>query len=490
MFWSTDSKQLVQATQSGAFVVDVSNGVARHLCDCRFTGGSWNRNGVILLGSAGGAEGIRRVSLNDFTPVQITTVDASRGDHDGWPVFLPDGQHFLFTRVTPGVGEATYVGSLDGGAPSRLADGSRRVFIPSSSGRGAFLAGIDSSGVIVQAFNLDTMTITGTATTVLPGATAVSGSENGVLAASAAGVRPRTIPTWFDRRGASLGPAAESGFIESVALSTNGRKLVVADVTDGAAGQQNDLRVRDLATGANTQLTFNPDNDSTPVWSPDGTRIAYTSRRAGVSLPYQRSADGTGNETPLFPYERDAYANDWSSDGRWLLFTSRKPGSTADNDLWVVSIAGGITGRPVPYLIAPGRQQQAQLSPDGRFVAYGSDQSGAFEIYVQPFPDASQGKWIVSRGGGVEPRWSRDGKALFFFSGQTLMEVPVNLQPTFSNGAPAALFDAAIQAGYINDSHRWQLAPDAKRFLLLTPAGQQQAPPLEVIINWPALLRN
>ena len=149
----------------------------------------------------------------------------------------------------------------------------------------------------------------------------------------------------------------------------------------------------------------------------------------------------------------------------------------------------GIAGKPVPYLVEPGRQQQAQLSPDGRFVAYGSDQSGTFDIFVQPFPDASRGKWMVSSGGGVEPRWSRDGKELFYFSGQTLMAVPVSLNPTFSNGAPVAMFDAAVQAGYTNDSHRWQVAPDGKRFLLLAPAGQQQAPPLEVVVNWPALLK-
>ena len=148
----------------------------------------------------------------------------------------------------------------------------------------------------------------------------------------------------------------------------------------------------------------------------------------------------------------------------------------------------GADGKPVPYLVAPALQQQAQFSPDGRFVAYGSDQSGTWEIYVQPFPNASDGKWMVSSGGGVEPRWSRDGKELFYFSGQTLMAVPVSLRPTFSTGAPVALFDAPVQAGYTNDSHRWQVAPDGKRFLLLANAGKDQAPPLDVVVNWPALL--
>jgi len=192
---------------------------------------------------------------------------------------------------------------------------------------------------------------------------------------------------------------------------------------------------------------------------------------------------------PLFAWDRQAYANDWSSDGRWVIFSTLKPGTATDNDLWVVPMDGGADRKPVSYLVAPGKQQQAQFSPDGRFVAYGSDQSGTFEIYVQPFPNASDGKWMVSSGGGIEPRWSRDGKELFFFSGQTLMAVPVSVQPTFSNGAPVALFDAAIQSGYTNDSHRWQVSPDGKRFLLITNAGKDQAPPLDVVVNWQAGLK-
>ena len=160
-----------------------------------------------------------------------------------------------------------------------------------------------------------------------------------------------------------------------------------------------------------------------------------------------------------------------------------------DNDLWVVSMASGSDRKPTPYLVAPAKQQQAQFSPDGRFVAYGSDQAGTWEIFVQPFPNAAEGKWMVSNGGGAEPRWSRDGKELFYFSGQTLMAVPISLRPTFSNRAPAALFDAPVQIGYTNDSHRWQVTPDGKRFLLLTNAGKDQAPPLDIIVNWPALLK-
>jgi Tol biopolymer transport system component len=279
--------------------------------------------------------------------------------------------------------------------------------------------------------------------------------------------------------------AGEAGFHESLSLSPDGRRLVTASSGTGAPNQPIDLWVYDLARRVKTRLTFNRAN--TPVWSSDGTRIAYTLPRGTLLLPHQRTADGTGSEMPLFAYERNAWINDWSKDGRWVIFSSPKPGTEANNDLWSVPMSDGSTGTPASYLSAPGRQQQAQFSPDGRFVAYGSDESGTFDIYVQPFPDASQGRWMVSSSGGSEPRWSRDGKELFYFSGQSLMAVPVSLTPTFSSGTAIKLFDAAIQAGYTNDSDRWQVAPDG-RFLLLVPAGRQQAPPVDVIVNWPALV--
>jgi Tol biopolymer transport system component len=230
------------------------------------------------------------------------------------------------------------------------------------------------------------------------------------------------------------------------------------------------------------------ESSSTPVWSPTDTTLAYTSRRDSISLPYQRSANGTGGEVPFFTYDWHAWVNDWSRDGRWVIFSSPPRSQEGSNDLWAISVTETGERKPQPYLVAPGTQQQAQFSPDGRFVAYGSDQSGTFEIYVQPFPNASDGKWMISNGGGAEPRWSRDGRELFYFAGQTLMRVPVTLQPTFAPGAPAKLFDAPILPGYSQDSHRWQLSPDGQRFLLLTVDGKGAGTPLDVIVNWTALL--
>src|SRR5262249_5473150 len=151
----------------------------------------------------------------------------------------------------------------------------------------------------------------------------------------------------------------------------------------------------------------------------------------------ERAADGSGRDTQLFAAERNVYGNDWSRDGRWIIYTMTKDGT--DLDLWVVRADETADRKPVPYVTSPAREAQAEFSPDGRFVAYTATKNGDPEVYVQPFPDASGGKWLVSTGGGTEPHWGRDGKELFYFAGQTLMVVPVKLQPSFSSGQPVRL---------------------------------------------------
>ena len=488
LFWSPDSRQLVRGTAAGGQVFDIAGGTMRALCECRYAGGSWNRDGTILLGAFGRgvSRGIRRLAPGDRTPTEITVGDATREVVDEWPVFLPDGRRFLFTRSTPGMGDATYIGTLDGGEPVRIADGSRRVFVPAAGGRGAYLLGIDATGLVAQPFDPVSMRVTGAATMIIGGAMAVSASEQGVLATSVAGSRPLTMPTWFDRGGTSRGQVGQPGFIEAIALSSDGRKLATAQTSDGTTGAQ--VWVDDLGSGVRTRSTFSGRGNSTPVWSPSGTTLAFTSGRDGINLPYQRAADGTGGEGPLFAYDWHAWVNDWSRDGHWVIFSTPPRAREGSNDLWAVPMTGSAERKPVPYLVGPGTQQQAQFSPDGRFVVYGSDESGTFELYVQPFPDASAGKWLISNGGGSEPRWSRDGKELFYFAGQALMRVAVTLTPTFSAGSPTVLFEAPILPGYSQDSHRWQLAPDAQRFLLLADSGKGQGTPLDVIVNWTALL--
>jgi Tol biopolymer transport system component len=484
LFWSPDSKQLVRGAAAGADVFDVTTGAVRRLCDCRYVGGSWGEDGTILVGGFGDRAGLARLTLGDATLAVVTTPDTGRGEQDTFPVFLPDGRRFLFTRTGRGGTIATFVGTLDAQPATKIADGSLRAIVP-GSGDVSQVLGVDASGVAALPFDPNGGRVTGPTVLLAAGAVSLSASRNGVLATSTRGVRPQTIPTWFDRKGSPLGAIGEVAAYEAVALSADGRKLLTSE-SPTEAGNTANIWLRDLLTGARSRITF--ESGGTPVWSPDGRRLAFTSARDGAQLPFQRAANGTGSEAPLFPYRLTAFANDWSSDGRSVIVSTPSLGNVG-NDLWVAPMTDTIGGTPVPYVVGPGLQQQAQFSPDGRFVAYGSDQGGTFDIYVQPFPNAGDGKWQVSTGGGVEPRWSRDGKELFYFSGQTLMAVPVTLQPTFATGTPVALFDAPIQPGYTSDSHRWQVASDGKRFLILANAGKDEGAPLDVVVNWTTLLK-
>jgi serine/threonine protein kinase len=483
--WSPDGRRLVRGTQLSALLIDIESGATRTVCECRFTGGAWNKDDVILLGAAADGHGIHRGSVAEWQGVEITRPDAGRGESDRWPVFLPDGRRFLFTR-TGLEGSAAYVGSLDGDEPRRIGNGSPRLVVTAPGRRETFVIGIDEAGAVAHVVDPDAPTLAGPAVTLSAGATSVSGGSNGIIAVSGRGARQRTVPTWFDRSGRSLGPAGPAGYFESVALSDDGRYLAMSEAPGGTERALNDIWIYDTLKGVKMRLTFDPTNDSTAAWSPDGRRVVYTSRQDGKIEIFQRNVDGTGDEKKMFD-DTEAHANDWSADGKWLLYSARREGAVTE--IFARPIAAGEAGAPMLYVGGPRRQQQATFSPDGRYVAYGDDRTGTFEVYVQPFPEASNGKWMISSGGGTEPRWSHDGRELFFLAGQTLMSVPVRLTPTFSAGTPVALFETPNQSGYTNESDIWQVAPDGKRFLMLPPDGSQAGPPLQVIVNWQALLK-
>jgi Tol biopolymer transport system component len=479
LFWSDDSRHVVYATILNASVFDVVTATTRELCVCRFRGGSWSRDGVILLGSSpADAQPIRRVSLDDRTPVPVTTVESANGEQDTLPIFLPDG-HFIFTRTRPGRTTATYLATLKG-ETRRITDGSRSLLATLPDGTHVLL-GIDAAGLVAQTLNLDTAAL-GQPIIVVPGAAAASVSNNGVLATSMPAARPNRIPTWFDRKGVELARIGSAGPIQTVALAPDGRTVAVGTAGGNAATA---LWLRDPA-GADRRL--DPEGGDAPVWSPDGKRILVSVRKDGVVNLFERAADGSGRQTQLFAAERNAYGNDWSRDGRWIIYTMGKDGALSDLDLWVVRADDGAERKPVPYLTSPAREAQAEFSPDGRFVAYTAMRNEDPEVYVQPFPNASDGKWLVSTGGGTEPHWSRDGKELFYFAGQTLMAVPVKLEPSFSSGQPVRLFDANITPWFTNDGDRSHVSPDGLRFLLLPPAGAQAASPIDITVNWTSLL--
>jgi serine/threonine protein kinase len=484
-FWSADSRQIAFGTNVGTRVYTLSTGTTQDLCGCRFRGGTWNKDGVILLGAFGAAnEPIRRLSLDSRTPVPITTIDTAKGEQDTSPQFLPDGRSFLFTRESPGHPRVTYLGTLDakdGEAPRRIAEGSRNLFATSSDGLRSFVLGIDAAGLVAQPLDMKTMTIGGEPVVVVAGAAAASISPRGVLVTSVAGTFPMTIPMWFDRKGNARGSIGTAGALQSVNLAPDGKTVAV---TETRVGNTTEIWLRNVAGGAR-QLTFTtPGRVNDPAWSFDAKRLVVSLTVDGIVNLFERAFDGSGEESRLFPASRNAFVNDWSQDGRWFIYTiSKASNALLDLDLWVLPMGSGQERKPFQYLATSAREGQAEFSPDGNFVAYTAIEGGQPEVYVRPFPNAAGGKWIISMGGGAEPHWSRDGKKLFYIAGQTVMEVQVRLQPSFSNDPPVKLFDAPVQPWYVNDSDRSQVAANGD-FLLLVSSGKNPTPPLDVLVNW------
>jgi eukaryotic-like serine/threonine-protein kinase len=262
---------------------------------------------------------------------------------------------------------------------------------------------------------------------------------------------------------------------------------VAVSVTD-VANQNTDVWTYDLQHGSTKRLTFDPAQDSSPIWSPDSSQLAFSSNRQSSSNPqtnnviYVKNSDGR-QEEKLIVYGSgiNNYANDWSKDGRYILFFR-------DADLWFVTIPDL---KSTLFLKAPSLARNGQFSPDGKWVAYASNETGKWEIYVTSFPDA-HGKWQLSHGGGEQPRWRRDGKELFYLSSDgKMMSVPVTTGPNFDAGAPVALFQATPrQPVPLYDLFVYDVSRDGQRFLIITPLKHAETQPMSVVLNWPAELNN
>jgi Tol biopolymer transport system component len=293
-----------------------------------------------------------------------------------------------------------------------------------------------------------------------------------------------------------LGDRAAYGLVPWVSLSPDGRRAAVSVKDDSASGQRGrpkkDIWIFDIARGVRTRFTFYPPitglgpEANSPIWSPDGSRVVFASNRNGHFDFYQKAASGAGAEELLLADSVDKALESWSPDGRFLLYYS--PAGTPNGDVWVLPLVGD--RKPFPLVQTPFDEYFSQFSPDGRWVAYQSNESGRHEVYVTPFPGHGE-KWQVSTGGGIEPRWSRDGNEIFFLAGATaggaaadkLMAATVKTVGTrFEIGSIQPLFDVRrpSQAQGIYD-----VSADG-RFLIDTAEEQT---PITIVVNWPALVQ-
>ena len=495
-FWSPDSRYVGFGAQGKLRKIAVNGGPAQVLCDApEARGGSWNREGVIVFAPSP-TGGLQRVAAVGGVPVQVTK--APKVDHR-FPVFLPDGRHFLYV-VTIDAPEknGVYLGSLDGKENRRImADVSSVVYAPPAAGsRYGHLLFIRESTLMAQPFDVKSFQFAGDLFPVaerVPFGTnnnyaLVSVSEGGILLYRSGGaVLGQAQLVWHDRGGKPLGNAAVPAVIAEFALSPDEKTIALPKVDVQA--QKGDIWLHDLARGTDTRFTFGPLNSFAPVWSPAGDRVVFSSDRAGRNDLYWKSSSGAGQDELLIPSTTHRAATSWSRDGRFLVYAEL--GVKTKQDLWVVEnpMSAAAERKSSVFLQTEFDEFQGQFSPDSHWMAYTTDESGRNEVYVRPFP-AADGKWKISTAGGEQPRWRRDGKELYYLSlDRKLMAVKVNAQPgakaAFEVSVPEALFDTRVtpaQRPY--RPYLYEATADGKRFLMANTVGEGSESPLTVVTGW------
>jgi len=483
-FWSPDSRSLGFFSHGKLCIVPATGGPAVSLADAPAgRGGSWSRDGVILF--APNTEGaIYRVASTGGGAERVTTLDASHREiAHRWPCFLPDRRPFLYLAL-PARGDAfdIYVGDLQSSRRKPVLKASTAATYAAPG----FLLFVRNQTLVAQRFHVSQQRLSGepipvASTPLVLGALGepnVSTSSNGVLAFLSAD-RANNRLAWLDRTGRPLGAAQlPPGAYAALALSPDNLQIALERTSTATSS---DILLLELLRGTTTRLTFDPMLDRFPLWSPDGERVVFASNRDGSYQLYAKSANATGPEQmlPTGPSALLKWPTDWSRDGSWIAYDAYD--STAGFDLWAAPVSGDRP--PVLYLRTPSNESGGRFSPDGRWLAYTSNESGRTEVYVQSFPVPGR-RTQVSNGGGDQPRWRRDGRELFYIApGEKLMGVRVQIRPTFSVGEPVALIERRAIQGY-------DVGADGERFLCLVPAAENTTPiSLSIILQWSAGLR-
>jgi dipeptidyl aminopeptidase/acylaminoacyl peptidase len=412
------------------------------------------------------------------------------------PVFLPDGVHFLYLVMGAEGSKGLYIGSLISNERTLLVPGGSNALY--AQGHLLYLQG---GTLVARPFDLNRLRFSGdpipVAEQVSQGNLGATGhftvSQTGVLAYFGAPII-RSQLKWFDRSGRELGVAGEPGDYGSVELSPDGRHAIV-DVRDSTTSTR-DLWQIDTVRGITWRFTSDAGDETHPRWSPDGSQVVFSSRRAGTFDPYVKAANGgTGPEERLFDDGADEFPESWSSDGLSILYTRALP--TAPFDLWVRSLRGD--GKPVRLLETPVNEPVARFSRDGRWVAFSSSKAGAGEVDVYVVPTGNTGGEVrISNATGYVPRWRSDGRELFFVASETrgpwstantLMAAEIDATgPQLRTGAVRQLFSMRPRIIPGNGDYFYDVSADGQRFLVNTLLAESAAPPMTLVVNWPALL--
>ena len=484
-FWSPDGGKLAFFAQGQLKTISISGGSAHAIARAPLPrGGSWSREDVIIF-TAEPNTPPRRVPAagGDATPVPFAT---STIGFFAFPTFLPDGRHYLFMAVSglnmDAAGFPIRVGSLDSAEAIELTRSRANPLIAS----GHLLYRRDTS-LVAQPFDVRTLRLSGaplpiveqTAFNPITNQGLFSVSTDGVLAYQRAAAGSQMV--WFDRQGRSLGAAGPPGDYNTLCLTSDETRIVY-DQADPVTGSI-DIWALEKGGAVPSRLTFEPAIDFGPVCGPSGPEIVFSSLRAGPPSLYRELISAPGNEKPMLLSPLPKIASDWSRDGRFIVYSVMHQRTSWDIE--VMPIAGGPSQ---VFAAMPAEERSARLSPDGRWMTYISNESGSFEVYVQPFPPTGA-KWQISKGGGHQPQWRRDGGELFYMApDRKLIGVAVQTGSAFVPGAARALVETRITSWErSNFGSQYAVTADGERFLVNNATDTTL--PITLVLNWTAALK-
>ncbi len=488
-FWSPDNHYIGYFSGGKLKKIEKTGGPSFTICDVVTPrGASWGKDGKIVL-PTDQVTGLSVVSESGGIPVVLTTLDSTRNEQTHrYPFFLPDGKHFLYFSRTTASGsgsalDAICVGSVDGKTMIRLLPGISNVQY--AAGHILFMR---ENTLMAQSFDPDALELKGDPFPIAESVdfstrysiASFTVSQTGVLVYLGKSIATTPELALFSPSGKKLRSFGQPEVFVVAKMSNDGRTIAM-DLYEVTA-RNADVWLYDVLRNVKTRFTFDGGVDAYPIWSPDGKNIIFSSNRKGHYDLYEKLANGASDEQLLYATNQTKTPTDWSMDGKYVLFYATNS-QNSKSDIYYIPMTG--ERKPVPFVATEFNEMFASFSPDGRWVAYQSNESGKNEVYVRPFPGPGA-KWQVSASGGTNPRWKNNGKEIYYIANSRLYEADVNgTGSTFNVGNVREYFDPATVGGInVGNGILKDISPDGQSILLSISKGMMATAPLTLVVNW------